>query len=217
MSQPKEIQAVIFDMDGVIVDSEPRHEKAILEVVREIGYGENHGIRFADWIGRTDHELWVDFISRHKPAHSLPELLAMKRNRMLEIVRRERPIFDGLSELVEKLSRKYSLALASGSELAVVQEVLKLDGLARFFPVVVTGSEVKRGKPAPDIFLRTAELLAVSPKNCAVIEDSKPGVAAGLAAGMTVVAITNTHPAAQLEHASHVVRSYKEIEQILLS
>src|SRR5215831_16995985 len=68
VAQSKEIKAVIFDMDGVIVDSEPRHERAFLEVVREIGYGDNHGIRFSDWIGRTDHELWLDFIARHKPA-----------------------------------------------------------------------------------------------------------------------------------------------------
>jgi len=204
-------------MDGVIVDSEPRHEKAMLEVFREIGYGENHGIRFADWIGRTDHELWMDFIGRHKPSQSLAELLAMKRNRMMEIIRRERPLFDGLSDLVEKVSRKYSLALASGSELPVVQEVLKLDVLARFFPVIVTGSEVKRGKPAPDIFLRTAELLGIPPEHCAVIEDSKPGVAAGLAAGMTVIAITNTHSAAQLHNATYVVATYDEIEKLLAS
>jgi len=215
-SQLNNIKAVIFDMDGVIVDSEPRHERAFLEVVREIGYGDNHGIRFSDWIGRTDHELWLDFIARHKPAQPLADLLARKRNRVLEIIRRDRPLFDGLSPLVEKLSRKYSLALASGSELPVVQEVLKLDGLARFFPVVVTGSDVKHGKPAPDIFLRTAELLGIEPKNCTVIEDSKPGVAAGLAAGMTVIAITNTHPAAQLIHATHVVESYPEIQQLLL-
>ena len=217
VTQSKEIKAVIFDMDGVIVDSEPRHERAFLEVVREIGYGDNHGIRFSDWIGRTDHELWLDFIARHKPAQPLADLLARKRNRVLEIIRRDRPLFNGLSPLVEKLSHKYPLALASGSELAVVQEVLKLDGLARFFPIVVTGSEVKRGKPAPDIFLRTAELLSIEPKNCAVIEDSKPGVAAGLAAGMTVIAITNTHPADELTKATHVVKTYAEIGKLLLS
>ena len=213
----KNFKAIIFDMDGVIVDSEPRHERAFLEVVREIGYGENHGTRFSDWIGRTDHELWLDFIARHKPAQPLADLLARKRNRVLEIIRRDRPLFEGLCPLVEKLSRKYSLALASGSELPVVQEVLKIDGLARFFPIVVTGSQVKRGKPEPDIFLRAAELLGTEPKNCAVIEDSKPGVAAGLAAGMTVIAITKTHPADQLSHATHVVETYSEIERLLLS
>ena len=66
-------QAVIFDMDGVIVDSEPCHERAYMEVVRELGYGDNHGLRFADYVGRSDDDLWVDFIARHKPAQSFEE------------------------------------------------------------------------------------------------------------------------------------------------
>src|SRR2546428_561236 len=85
-----------------------------------------------------------------------------------------------------------------------------------FFPVVVTSADVPRGKPAPDIFLRAAELLDVRPKDCWVIEDSKPGVAAGLAAGMQVIAITNTHPAAELGQADYVVSTYDEVERLLL-
>jgi HAD superfamily hydrolase (TIGR01509 family) len=209
------MKAVIFDMDGVVVDSEPRHERAFLEVVREIGYGENHGIRFADYVGRMDRELWLDFIAKHHPPQTLEELLGMKRRRAVEIIRREKPLFDGLPELVEKLAARCPLALASGSERAVVEEVLKLDELSRFFSAVVSGSDVQRGKPAPDIFLRAAELLRVEPVDCWVVEDSKPGVAAALAAGMRVIAITNTHPAEELRNATHVVRTYTEIERLL--
>jgi HAD superfamily hydrolase (TIGR01509 family) len=209
-------KAVIFDMDGVIVDSEPRHEQAFLAVMRELGYGETHGLRFADYIGLPDQELWVDFIARHNPPQPLAELLARKRSLMLEIIRREQPLFNGLPELVAKLAPRYVLALASGSERAVVEEVLLLRNLGRFFSAVVSGSEVTRGKPAPDGFLRAAELLGVAPRECWVIEDSKPGVAAGLAAGMKVIAITNTHPAKGLAHATHVVSTYEEIEQLLL-
>jgi HAD superfamily hydrolase (TIGR01509 family) len=209
-------RAVIFDMDGVIVDSEPRHERAFLEVLSEIGYGDRHGIKFADYIGRTDQDLWIDFVAKHKPTQTLEELLALKRNRVLEILRREQPLFAGLPELVEKLAQKYRLALASGSERAVVAEVLALKNLGRFFSATITGSEVARGKPAPDIFLRAAELVGVTAPDCWVIEDSKPGVAAGLAAGMQVIAITNTHPATELNHASFVVGNYREIEELLL-
>lgn len=210
-------RAVIFDMDGVVVDSEPRHEQAFLEVLREIGYAESHGLKFADYIGRTDRDLWVDFVAKHNPAQTLEELLTLKRRRVIEILRRDQPLFAGLPELVKKLAAKYRLAVASGSERAVVEEVLTLGGLGRFFSVIITGTDVARGKPAPDIFLRAAELLGVEPKNCWVIEDSKPGVAAGLAAGMRVIAITNTHDAAELGHASFVVRTYSEIEQLLAS
>ncbi len=209
-------RAVIFDMDGVIVDSEPRHEQAFLEVVHAIGYGDRHGIRFADYVGRSDQELWVDFVSRHRPLETLEQLLAMKRRRVVEILRRDQPLFEGLPELVRELSQHYRLGLASGSERPIVEEVLSLGGLRPYFSATVTGSDIVNGKPAPDIFLRTAELLGVPPSECCVIEDSRPGIAAGLAAGMRVIAITNTHPADQLSNASWVVHTYPEIGKLLL-
>jgi HAD superfamily hydrolase (TIGR01509 family) len=208
-------KAVIFDMDGVIVDSEPRHERAFLEVIAELGYGQNHGIQFSNYLGRTDRELWVDFVAKHQPPQTLDALLAMKRERVLEILRQDQPLFAGLPELIERLAVHYRLGVASGSEPLVVQQVLKFRELGRFFSAVTTASEVKHGKPAPDIFLRSAELLGVVPRECWVIEDSKPGVMAGLAAGMRVIAITNTHPAKELSNATVVVRAYEEIEKIL--
>ena len=211
-----QFKAVIFDMDGVIVDSESRHERAYLDVVRKLGYGDNHGLRFADYVGRSDEELWVDFIARHSPPQPAEELLALKTQCVVEILRREQPLFDGVAELIEQLAARYALALASGSERPIVNEVLKLKRLGRFFSVVVTSSEVKHGKPAPDIFLRAAELLKVAPGTCCVVEDSKPGVAAALVADMQVIAITNTHPAEELQHATHVVGTYPEIERLLL-
>ena len=203
-------------MDGVIVDSEPRHERAFFEVVREIGYGENHGIQFGDYVGRRDQDLWVDFMAKHNPPHALEELLARKRARVLEIIRREQPLFDGLPRLVRQLAARVPLALASGSERPVVEEVLSLDGLRQFFRVTVSGSDITRGKPDPQIFLQAADLLGIAPRDCWVIEDSKPGVAAALAANMRVIAIANTHPPEELQQATVVVRTYAEIERLLL-
>jgi HAD superfamily hydrolase (TIGR01509 family) len=158
----------------------------------------------------------VDFIAKCRPRQTLQELLALKRTRVLELLRSEQPLFEGLPALVAKLATRYSLALASGSERAVIDEVLSLGNLREFFSAAVTASDVPCGKPAPDIFLRAAALLGVSSVNCWVIEDSKPGIAAGLAAGMRVIAITNTYEAAELAHATHVVSSYSEIEALLL-
>jgi HAD superfamily hydrolase (TIGR01509 family) len=213
----KGLQAVIFDMDGVIVDSEPHHERAFLEVMRALGYAGVHGLRFSEYVGRSDQQLWVDFIAKNKPKQAVQELAAMKRAYMLELIRGEQRLFAGLPGLIEKLARRYAMALASGSERAIVEEVLRLGNLGRFFAAVVTDTEVPHGKPAPDIFLRAAQLLGVAPENCCVIEDSRPGVAAGLAAGMQVIAITNTHPAEQLRAATHVVRSYEEIGRLLIA
>src|SRR5262245_35355841 len=120
----KPAKAVIFDMDGVIVDSEPRHETAFLEVIRGLGYGETLGLRFSDYVGRSDHDLWKDFVAKHQPAQPLEELLAMKRRLVVEILRRDQPLFTGLQQCVEKLAEHYLLALASGSERAIVEEVL---------------------------------------------------------------------------------------------
>jgi len=207
--------AVIFDMDGVLVNSEPRHERAYLEVVKAIGREKDHGLRFADYIGGSDKDLWSDFIRRNHPSQTLEELLAMKRARTIEILRREQPIFDGVPEVIRKTAALCPLAVASGSDQEIVEAVLSLKDLRPHFTVVVSSSDVERGKPAPDIFLRAAELLKVPPAQCWVIEDSKPGVAAGKAAGMRVVAITNTYPASELKQADHIVATYGEIEVLL--
>lgn len=212
----KQSSAVIFDMDGVIVDSEPRHEKAFLEVFADLGYGDNHGIHFPNYIGRSDRAVWVDFVARHKPSQSIEELTTLKQDRFLEILHAEQPIFHGLPDLVDKLAAKYRLAVASGSLHPVIDEVLALKQLRRYFPVVVSIQDVAHGKPAPDIFLRAAELLKVPPAECCVIEDSVAGVTAGRAAGMKVIAITNSFPAKELHHAHHVVSHYEEIERLLL-
>jgi HAD superfamily hydrolase (TIGR01509 family) len=212
-----QLDAVIFDMDGVIVDSEPRHERAFREVFHELGYGDTHGMEFSRYYGRSDRALWDDFIARHQPAASLDELSEWKQRRLLQILREEEPIFETLPELVEKLARQYRLALASGSLHVVIDAVLAMKNLRQFFPVIVSVEDVQRGKPAPDVFLRAAALLQVAPERCCVIEDSAAGVEAARAAGMTAIAITNSLPPEALSRAQHVVSNYAEIERLLLS
>ncbi|MFO1499818.1 MAG: HAD family phosphatase [Verrucomicrobiota bacterium] len=208
--------AIIFDMDGVIVDSEPRHKQAFLEVFREMGYGETHGMDFPHYYGRSDRALWLDFIAKHSPEWTLEQLTDWKQRRFLDIIRAEQPIFAGLPELLEKLSRRYALAVASGSFHPVIDEVLAMRNLRRFFPVVVSVQDVPRGKPAPDVFLRAAGMLQVEPHRCCVVEDAAAGVEAALAAGMAAIAITNSLSAAELSRATRVVQTYEEIERLLL-
>jgi len=212
----KKFTAIIFDMDGVIVDSEPLHERAFREVLEEIGFGQNHGIDFPAYYGKSDLIVWRDFIGRHRPPQSLEELLARKEEKFTALLQKEKPIFKGVLELLEKLSPRYPLALASGSRHSTINVVLAMRDLRCFFRVIVSSEDVVHGKPAPDIFLRTAELLAVAPNDCCVIEDSAAGVDAGLAAGMTVIAITNSLPAEKLKRATKVAGTYKGIESLLL-
>jgi len=131
-------------------------------------------------------------------------------------LKKDEPIFESLPGLVEKLAVKHRLAVASGSFHPVIDEVLAMKNLRRFFPVVVSAQDVAHGKPAPDVFLRAAALLGVPAVECCVIEDSAAGVEAARAAGMDVIAITNTLPAEKLSRATRVVGTYAEIEEVLL-
>lgn len=212
----RDVSAVIFDMDGVIVNSEPIHKQAFEQVVRAIGWNGRHNLNFNDYIGKSDFELWKDFVQKYKPEQTCEELIKMKRERVIRLLKRKLPFFPGVAELIEKLSKRYPLGLASGSEKKVIETVLGLKNLRGFFKAVVSSGEVYKGKPAPDIFLLTARLIGVPPNECCIIEDSKAGIEAGLSAGMRVIAITNTYKAEELKEANFVVSSYSEIEQILL-
>lgn len=202
-------------MDGVIVDSEPLHEAAFLETFEELGYGDTHGIRFADYLGRSDRAVWNAFVSKHSPKQSIEELTDLKESRLIRVLQERKPLFPSVPELIETLAARYPLALASGSVHRVITAVLELRPLRSLFGPVVSAQDVPHGKPAPDIFLRAAELLNVDPSDCCVIEDTTAGVEAALAARMHVIAITNTYPAEALHRAHKVVRTYSEIESIL--
>jgi HAD superfamily hydrolase (TIGR01509 family) len=213
----KQYQAIIFDMDGVIIDSEPLHERAYLEIFSEKGYGETHGVNFDDYIGRTDKALIEDFVAKHQPSFTVQNLSDWKKDRFLQIMRAEEPIFEDLPELVARLASRYPLAVASGSLHPVIDAVLALKNLRQHFRHCVSSSDVAHGKPAPDIFLHTAKLMEVAPRDCCVIEDSPAGVAAARAAQMDVIAITNSVPRAKLTGATHIVDSYSEIDQLILA
>lgn len=212
----KPFSAVIFDMDGVIVDSEPLHERAFLDTFARIGKASDHGIHFPDYYGRSDQVVWRDFLTAHQPPQSLAELSRMKQERFLELLRAEQPIFRPIPELVRALASRGPIALASGSNHAVIRAVLELSDLRRHFTAVVSADDVARGKPAPDIFLHAAECLGIPPTECVVIEDSVAGVAAGRAAGMKVIGITNSVSADQLREAHAVVAGYPAIQDLLI-
>ena len=212
---PSPFKAIIFDMDGVLVDSEPRHQQAFREVFQELGYGSTHGMVFDDYLGKSDLVLWKDFIAKHQPSQSLEALLQWRQERLIQIVETEQPLFPGVPELLEALHAKLPLALASGSLHPVINAVLAIQDIRRFFSSIISSIDVERGKPALDIFLRTAQALKIAPASICVIEDSEAGVEAGLASGMHVVAITNSLPRERLTKAHHVVDRYQEIADYL--
>ena len=190
--------AVIFDMDGVIVDSEPIHEMSFLELWQEMGYDENHGIRFSEFYGKSDRVVWEAFIDKHQPIQSIEELTVLKEDRVIQLLRDKQPVFDGIPNLVQRLVKCLPLAIASGSVHRII--------------------DVPNSKPEPDVFLLAAKRLGVARNKCCVIEDTVTGVLAGKAAGMTVLGITNTFDAETLAQAGadQVFEDYLSIGDTIL-
>ena len=185
-------------MDGVIVDSEPLHEQSFLEVWDELGYGENHGIHFPDFYGRSDRVVWEAFIEKHNPTPAIEELIGLREERLIRMLREQEPLFDGVTDLIQRLAKRYPLGLASGSIHRVIDEVLAMQNLRSYFKDITSSEDVSVPKPSPEIFLLSAKRLGVPPEKCCVIEDTVNGIKAAKAAGMTAVAITNTFDASSL-------------------
>ena len=179
-------------MDGVIVDSEPLHEQSFLEVWDELGYGENHGIYFPDFYGRSDRVVWEAFIEKHNPKPAIEDLIGLREERLIRMLREQEPLFDGVTDLIQRLAKRYPLGLASGSIHRVIDEVLAMKNLRSYFKDITSSEDVSVPKPSPEIFLLSAKRLGVPAEKCCVIEDTVNGIKAAKAAGMTAVAITNT-------------------------
>jgi HAD superfamily hydrolase (TIGR01509 family) len=184
------IEAVVFDLDGVLVDSEHVWDEVREELVRERG-GRWHERAQADMMGMSSTE-WSRYM------HDVVGLSASPEEINDEVVRRmqaryanDLPLIDGAVQAVERLTASFRLALASSSNRLLIDAVLSEAGLARYFETTVSSEEVARGKPAPDVFLEAARRLGIVPGRCAAIEDSGNGLRAAHAAGMRVIAIPN--------------------------
>ena len=184
------IEAVVFDLDGVIVDSEHVWDDVREELARERG-GRWHDGAQADMMGMSAPE-WSrymhDVIGLTESPAEIDELVV---GRLLERYAEALPLIGGAVEAVLRLAETFRLALASSSNRPVIDSVLENAGLAAAFEITVSSEEVARGKPAPDVFLEAARLLDVPPGHCAAIEDSANGLRAARAAGMRVIAIPN--------------------------
>jgi len=186
------IEAVVFDLDGVLLDSEQVWDEAREELARERG-GRWHEQAQRDMMGMSSPE-WSRYMHDVIGLAEPPEEINDEVVRRMERRYRERlPLNPGAAEAVERLAARWPLGLASSSNRPLIDLVLEVSGLARFFRATVSSEEVARGKPAPDVFLEAARRLAVAPERVAVVEDSENGILAGRAAGMRVVAIPNRH------------------------
>jgi HAD superfamily hydrolase (TIGR01509 family) len=186
------IEAVVFDLDGVLLDSEQVWDEVREQLVKERG-GRWHERAQTEMMGMSSSE-WSRYMHNELGVPDPPEEISADVVRRLEEVYRKRlPLIDGAIEAVERLAARWPLGLASSSNREVIDLVLDLSGLARFFRVTVSSEEVSRGKPAPDVYLEAARSLGVPPERCAAVEDSHNGIRSAKAAGMRVIAIPNQH------------------------
>ena len=200
------IAGVVFDLDGVIVDSE-----RLWDAVRE-GLARERGGRWSDraqsdMMGMSSPE-WSRYIAEDlgvalDPAAIGREVLARMAARLAEAV----PVVDGAVEVVRTVAGRWPLGLASSSNRPLIDLVLDRLGLAGSFRVTVSSEEVARGKPAPDVYLAAADRLGVAPAACAAVEDSGNGLRSATAAGMRVVAVPNRRfpPAPELLAAADAI------------
>jgi HAD superfamily hydrolase (TIGR01509 family) len=200
------IEAVVFDLDGVIVDSEHVWDEVRQRLAEERG-GRWHDQASRDMMGMSSLE-WSRYMHDVIGLAEPPEEINAEVVRRLEAVYREKlPLLDGAVEAVAALAARWPLGLASSSNRELIDLALGVSGLERLFAATVSSEEVPRGKPAPDVYLEAARRLGVPPERCAAVEDSENGIRSAKAAGMRVVAIPNPQypPAEDVLAAADVV------------
>jgi len=185
-------QAVIFDMDGVLLDSEQLWNQSKQEVVREFG-GRWRDDAPTAMLGMSSPEWSAYMRDTLGVPMSTDEINRAVVDRMEQHYRERLPLLPGAVETVRALHRRWPLALASSANREVIDLALDTAGLAGEFTATVSSEEVQHGKPAPDVYLEAARRLGVEADRCVAVEDSSNGIRSAAAAGMAVIAFPNPH------------------------
>ena len=207
------IEAVIFDLDGVLLDSEQVWDEAREQLAKE-GGGRWHENAQRDMMGMSSLE-WSRYMHDVIGIPEPPEEISREVvERIAKLYREHLPVVPGAREAIARLAARWALGLASSSNRELIDLALELLGVKHRFKATVSSEEVARGKPAPDVYLEAARRLGVEPTHAAAIEDSENGIRAAKAAGIRVIAIPNPHfPPAEdaLTQADVLLRSLDEL------
>ena len=213
------IQTVIFDMDGVIIDSEPVYFKIDKQMFEEL----NIDVSFEEhcsYVGASSQNMWDTIIKKHGIADQPRELMRKEYDLYMDYLVNASDLqpIDGVLELINDLHKNnFRLVLASSSRMETINIILKKFKLSDLFMAKISGSDLVHSKPHPEIFLSAAQLIRSEAKDCVVIEDSKNGVAAAKAAGMKCIGFLNPSSGDQnLKSADLIIRSFDEVNADLI-
>ncbi|MFM9370514.1 HAD family hydrolase [Streptomyces sp. Da 82-17] len=182
--------AVVFDLDGTLVDSEPNYFEAGRRLLASLGVDGFDWQEHEKYVGISTAETLAIWREKYALTAPLDELLAEKNRLYLELAAAETHAYPEMRAFVELLhAQGVPMAVASGSSRAAITAILRGTGLDALLPTLVSAEEVPQGKPEPDVFLEAARRLGVAPADCVVLEDAAPGAVAAHKAGMACIAI----------------------------
>lgn len=210
-------EAIIFDFDGVILDSEPLHYDACCVVFNSIGIKLSYKEYRNDYLGLADKEMFPKLLHNKKYSFSADEISSLIQQKVAaytEIITTHKnlPVLPNFEQFILELAaRNKKMAICSGStrkEIAVVLSNYKEGKLQPYFEFIVTAEDVQVGKPSPEGYLLTAKHLAISPSSCLVIEDTPHGITAAKRAGMQVIGLCTSYEHHELSNADYIVPNY---------
>jgi len=206
-----QLKAVIFDMDGVIIDSEPIHHKINKKIFDKLGITISVQ-EYNSFIGLSNTEMWAYLREKYDFREDVKKLTAMQLKEILQYLNNnlEKPI-PGILKLLKIFSKHgLKLAVASSSQLEYINRVLATLDIEEFFEIRVSGETFEKGKPFPDIFLHTAKLLGVMPEECVVVDDSENRVSAETNARMKVIGYINKNSGNQDLSTANLIVDFLE-------
>lgn len=212
------ITALIFDMDGVLIDSEPVHKSVEQQLYQKLGLQISYEEHMS-MVGMSSKNTWALLKKKYGFQPSVAEMVALKKKmyRKILVETHQIALIKNVKPVLSRLAQRYTLALASSSSLDNITTVIDKYELKPYFKVHTSGQEVSYSKPSPDIFLLTAQRLDVLPRHCLVIEDACNGIRAAKLAGMSCIGFQNSNSGIQdLTQADVVVNNYLDLEAKIL-
>ncbi|MGH7884991.1 MAG: HAD family hydrolase [Thermodesulfobacteriota bacterium] len=220
------IKALIFDFDGVIVDSEPLHFKVFQRVLEDEGIylsKEDYISKYLAYDDKTFFSRSLSDFGKYKNPDQISKLINKKSKMFETLIRTEIKVFPGVLNFLKKVNEKYPSAIGSGALRSEIVLILKYTGLAEYFDFIVSADEVENCKPDPQVYLKVLNQFNIGrgkkllPIECLVFEDALHGIAAAKSAGMNCVGVSNSYSGDEILGADFVISSFEKIDEGFLN